>query len=130
MTFATCVQLPRQAQVGAVNHHNGVAAEQAVARHYADQGYPVIARRWRGTAGELDLVFGKGTGFIVVEVKSARSHDQAALRFGARQMSRVSQTAQQFLGQYPSGLNTELRIDLALVDQFGIVATLENVTLQ
>ena len=129
MTHAPNGPQTRKAQVGAVNHHNGVAAEHAVARHYADQGYPLVAERWRGDAGELDLVFAKGTGLIVVEVKSAPSHDQAALRFGASQMQRVCQTAQQFVGQYPAGLDTEMRIDLALVDQFGVVATLENVTL-
>ena len=114
---------------GAVSHYNGMAAEDCAARHYANMGMPLVTKRWRGDSGELDLVFENGDGFVIVEVKSARSHEQARTRFGARQIQRVCQTAQQFIGDCPMGLNTEIRIDLATVDGTGQVATIENITL-
>lgn len=112
-----------------MNYQNGMAAEECVSRHYQDLGYPLCASRWRGDGGELDLVFSNGDGFIMVEVKSAATHDQARHRFRARQLHRVSQTAQQFAADCPAGLDTEMRIDLALVDAMGRVAIIENVTL-
>ncbi len=114
---------------GATSHHNGLAAEDCAARHYANLGFPLVAKRWRGDSGELDLVFENGDGFVIVEVKSAKSHEQARSRFGAQQIQRVCQTAQQFIGDCPHGLNTEIRIDLATVDGTGQVETIENITL-
>ena len=113
---------------GAVSYHNGLAAEDCVARHYVGMGHPLVAKRWRGDSGELDLVFENGDGFIIVEVKSAKSHEQARTRFGAGQIQRVCQTALQFIGDCPKGLNTEIRIDLGMVDRTGQVATVENIT--
>ena len=113
---------------GAVNYHNGLAAEDCVARAYVDQGARLVARRWRGDAGEIDLIFDHAGMFVMVEVKSAATHDQASLRFGPRQIQRVSQSAEQFLASQPNGADAQMRIDLALVDQTGQVAVIENVT--
>lgn len=41
---------------GSVAYHSGVAAENSVARHYADRNHEIAARRWRGRAGEIDLI--------------------------------------------------------------------------
>ena len=41
---------------GQVSYLSGVSAEDQVARRYARTGHVILARRWRGRAGELDLV--------------------------------------------------------------------------
>jgi putative endonuclease len=86
----------------------------------------VAARRWRGPSGEIDLILHDGDGFIFVEVKKARKHDQAAERLSQRQMSRIAMAAQEFVGTCPRGSLTDMRFDLALVDGQGQVKVIEN----
>lgn len=105
---------------------SGVAAEEAVARHYEDSGRVVAARRWRSPWGEVDLIARHGATVIVVEVKKARSLDLAAHRLSRRQMDRLCAAAQAFCEGEPKGSLTDLRFDLALVDGMGRVAVIEN----
>ena len=46
----------RRTERGLRSHLSGLAAEEAVARQYDGAGRPVCARRWRGSAGEIDLI--------------------------------------------------------------------------
>ena len=55
--------------VGRKNFYDGLAAEAGVERRYCDSGGKVVARRWRGAAGEVDLIIRKGAELIFVEVK-------------------------------------------------------------
>lgn len=65
----------------------------------------------------------------MVEVKSGPTHDKASEHFQARQMHRVFQTAIEFVAGQPLGLNTDMRVDLALVDQSGHVKVIENISM-
>ena len=111
---------------GARNHHAGQAAEESVLRHYMQLGYGLLARRWRGFGGELDLVLRNGDGVVFVEVKKSRCFDRALALLGRAQMHRIFQTAEQYLGTCPAGLNTQSRLDIALVNSFGEVRIVEN----
>ncbi|MEM9247720.1 MAG: YraN family protein [Pseudomonadota bacterium] len=106
--------------------HAGSAAEDCVARHYADAGLCIAERRWRGTCGEIDLVAEEGDGFVFVEVKRARSFAEAAERVTSRQMQRIMNTALEYIARRPSGLDTPMRFDVALVDGMGRVEVVEN----
>ena len=44
-----------------------------MARDYAGRGHATAALRWRGAAGEIDLIALDGEGLIFVEVKRADS---------------------------------------------------------
>ena len=111
---------------GRVAHHGGLAAEEVVARHYERRGVALVEARWRGEAGEIDLVLRDGAALVMVEVKQARDHDRAARALGPRQAERVLAAAAEYLGTQPGGQLTEMRIDLALVDRAGRVAIVEN----
>lgn len=108
------------------NYQAGLAAEDSALRHYAQAGYALLARRWRGFQGELDLVMQHGADVVFVEVKKSRSFDQAVARLGHGQMARIWQTAEQFLDTQPLGLNTPARVDVALVNTYGQVHVIEN----
>lgn len=112
---------------GAVSYHGGLAAEDSVARVYAETGHTIEVRRWRSPAGEIDLIAKKGGTFVFVEVKQARDFTAAVERIGARQLSRIARSAEAFLGAQPRGTNSEARIDVALVDAKGFVEIIENV---
>jgi len=111
---------------GAVSYHAGLAAEDQVARHYSCSGRPIAARRWRGSAGEIDLIARDGAEVIFIEVKKSTSHAEAALHLTERQMRRIYTAASEFLGGEPFGQLTEVRFDVALVDQAGRIEVLEN----
>lgn len=111
---------------GKRNDQAGRAAEEAVARHYENLGLTPAVRRWRGQAGEIDLICRAGAEVIFVEVKSARDHATAASRLSARQMTRILTAGAEFLADEPAGELTPCRFDVALVDQIGRVHILEN----
>lgn len=111
---------------GRTNYHAGLAAEDQVAQLYDRSGQTIIARRWRGPGGEIDLIAQSGAEIIFVEVKKARSHAIAAERVTQRQMARIYASAECFLGGQPAGQNTPVRFDVALVDGTGRIEVLEN----
>ncbi len=111
---------------GAVNHQAGAAAESSVVRDYDRRGRAVSHRRWRGQAGEIDLIAREGEGYVFVEVKKARSFDEAVLRIGRRQMDRIIAAACEFLGTVPGGMLAAMRFDVALVNARGEVRIIEN----
>ena len=108
-------------------YHSGLAAEERVSAHYARQGHELAGARWRGKAGEIDLVLRKGGEVVFVEVKQARSLQAASFRLSERQLGRVCAAAEEFLAGEPGGLATPARVDLALVGGTGEVEIVENV---
>lgn len=111
---------------GMVSYLAGMAAEEAVAGDYARRGHEVAARRWRGSGGELDLVFRDGEGLIVVEVKKARDFARAAARLTRAQLQRIYGAVSEYVAGEPRGQLTDVRLDLALVDGTGRVRIMEN----
>lgn len=108
------------------NHLAGLAAEASVLQHYLAAGYALLARRYRGLRGEIDLVLARGASVIFVEVKKSRSFDAALARLGAAQIARIFDTASEFLGTQPQGQDTDTRFDVALVNAHGEISVIEN----
>lgn len=115
---------------GRVAYLSGSSAEDCVAREYSRRGYELIAKRWRGTLGELDLVIRDGEKLIFVEVKKSKSFKNAALRLSSRQIQRIFATASEYLAMMPKGQLTEMRFDAAFVDGHGAVKILENALIE
>jgi len=111
---------------GLTSYHAGRIAEDLVAQLYADGGCPVVARRWRGRAGEIDLIARDGAEVIFIEVKQSRTHALAAEHLTPWQMARIYDAAAEFLGGEPAGQLTEVRFDVALVDGTGRIEILQN----
>lgn len=111
---------------GQTNYLAGLAAEQAVAARYVQANHRLMAHRWRGTAGEIDLVFERDGACIFVEVKKSKGFARAAESLGPRQMRRLFEAAGEFLSGQPEGSLTPARFDVALVDQTGDIQLLEN----
>lgn len=86
----------------------------------------LAAKRWRGGGGEIDLVFKDGDLCVFVEVKKSRSWDRAASALRPRQIARLMQAATVFVADEPKGQLTDMRFDVALVDQHGLIEILEN----
>lgn len=111
---------------GAVSHRAGLAAEAAVAAHYLRRGLEVLAQRWRGHSGELDLVLRAGRELVIVEVKKSRRFASAAARVSPRQVARLFDAAAEYLSGMPQGQATPMRFDVALVNVHGEIDIIEN----
>ncbi len=111
---------------GARSYHAGLAAEDQVALHYERTGHVIAARRWRGQAGEIDLIARNGEVVIFIEVKQSRNHARAAEHLTERQFARIYNAAAEFLGGEPAGELTDVRFDVALVDGTGRIEIIAN----
>ncbi|MBS0125532.1 YraN family protein [Thetidibacter halocola] len=111
---------------GSVGHHSGAAAEACIALDYERRGFPIVRRRWRGKAGEIDLIARDGEGLIFIEVKAGRSFDSAVSHLTPRQIARLCSAAEEYLGTQPRGGLTDVRFDVALVDRHGGIRVIEN----
>ena len=111
---------------GSMAFHAGYAAEESVARHYDRGGCAIVARRWRGQGGEIDVIVRDGTEIVFVEVKQGTTHAAAAERIDPRQVRRLFDCAGEFMGSLPDGLNSAVRFDVALVDGTGRIEVIEN----
>lgn len=116
----------RRTYRGAMAYHAGLAAEGRIAQDYERRGFAVARQRWRGSAGEIDLIAHDGSGFIFIEVKQSRSFAGAAQRVSAAQRQRIYQCAEEFLGTQPLGSLTDIRFDVALVNARGETQIIEN----
>jgi len=114
---------------GKISYLAGLAAEDQVAQDYQRRGHKILSRRWRGALGEIDLVTEKDGEVIFIEVKKARSFAHAAERLTARQIKRIYASAEHYIGQLATGLNTACRFDVALVDGLGRIDIRENAIL-
>lgn len=111
---------------GLRSYHAGLAAEEQVAQLYARSGKMLIAKRWRGASGEIDLIMRDGAQVIFIEVKQSRTHAMAAQNLGPRQIARIYAAAAEFIEGQPLGQLTDVRLDAALVDCAGQIKILEN----
>lgn len=118
----------RRARVhrGKVGHLAGLSAEMRISQDYERRGYPLLRSRWRGQGGEIDLIFADGDGLVFVEVKKSRTFDRALERLSRRQILRLFSAAEEFAGTCPLGSLTDMRFDVALMDDRGMVRIMEN----
>lgn len=125
-TWATRPVPPVRHMRGRLAQLSGVLAEDMVARHLEALGLTVLARRWRGTVGEIDLICRDGDCLVFVEVKQAATHADAAQRLGRNQMDRICAAACEYCVAKAGGMDREMRFDVALVDALGRVELLIN----
>ena len=109
-----------------MRYHQGVAAEEAVIRHYTALGAEVLGTRCRTAAGEIDLVFKRAGEVLFVEVKARARHVAAAASLSARHQARLFAAAEIWLAEAGYSTLAPCRFDVATVDGQGTVEELEN----
>lgn len=112
-------------QRGRVAATAGRLAEENVLRLYRQAGAMLLAERWRGRAGEIDLILRDAENIVFVEVKAAATHAEAALRLHPAQMQRIMQAACEYCDTQ-GWAQVPMRFDAALVDGAGRVDLIRN----
>jgi len=93
----------------------GRGAETACAWLLRANGYRLLARRWRGPVGEIDLIARRRRTIVFVEVKARPTLSAALEAVTQRQRLRIEQAAEVFLSQHPKWRNLEVRFDVVAV---------------
>jgi putative endonuclease len=79
------------------------------------KGYRVLARRFRGMRGEIDLVARRGAVLAFVEVKHRPTAAAAAESVTPRQRARIAAAAEEFVAARPRLSGLGIRFDAILV---------------
>ncbi|WP_424969549.1 YraN family protein [Dinoroseobacter sp. S76] len=110
-------------------HLSGLSAEERIERAYLDRGCVLLARRWRGGEGEIDLIFRRGDLLVFVEVKSSSSFARAIESLHWSQVARIQSAAEAFVGVHPELALLDMRVDLAALDGMGRFRVIPNITM-
>ncbi|MFM1814063.1 MAG: hypothetical protein RLZ98_758 [Pseudomonadota bacterium] len=93
----------------------GRLAEFMAALLLMSKGYRVIARRYKGQAGEIDLIAVRGRRLAFVEVKQRQSLEDAATAIGGRQAERIARSAAEWIARHPRYGNHDVGFDAVQV---------------
>jgi putative endonuclease len=106
---------------GQAADQRGRSAEAAAQLALETDGWTILARRCRTSAGEIDLVAEKEGLLAIVEVKARPRLVDAAASLSDRQQARLISATEIILANNPQWGAKGVRFDLLLVDAAGIV---------
>ncbi len=75
------------------------------------KGYRLLARRFGGKGGEIDLIMRRGRGVIFVEVKRRGMMEEALVSITPKKRRLVAARVRQWLAQNPWAMDHDLRVD-------------------
>ncbi|MEM7237909.1 MAG: YraN family protein [Pseudomonadota bacterium] len=112
-------------------HHAGLAAEEAVARHYEAKGATILERRLRTPEGEIDLIAEQGEMIIFVEVKHRKRLGPDS-PITQKQWQRLGLAAEFYMmsGTSMTGATRMCRFDAVIVGPDGTFDVLENARIE
>jgi len=102
-------------------HATGIDAEALACAALVGDGWTVLARRVRTSAGEVDAVAEREGLLAIVEVKRRATLTDAAWALTARQRTRLLGAAEILLAEHPDWGRAGVRFDVLLVDTAGTV---------
>lgn len=79
------------------------------------KGFRILARRFRTTSGEIDLIAKRGRLIAFVEVKARRNLDEARAALTPYGEQRIARAADLWIARHPAALACTLRFDVVLV---------------
>jgi putative endonuclease len=94
----------------------GRRGERAAARHLARRGWTIVATRWRGGGGEIDIVARRGDVLAICEVKVRRAPlGPYGSPVSAAQRERIVAGAHAFIGGHEEFAGHSVHLDLLVV---------------
>lgn len=94
----------------------GAWGESVAALQLEADGYQIVARNWRCSQGEVDLIAQAGEELVFVEVKTRRGRDMGSPEEGltAAKQKKLLKLAQLYVAEHD--LDVDWRIDLIAVE--------------
>jgi putative endonuclease len=93
--------------------HNGLSAESRAAMILVAKGYRILARRFRSSVGEIDIVAGRRHTLVFVEVKARVTYSEAVEAVTEQQRRRIVAAAEFWLAKRPH--DGDIRFDVIVV---------------
>jgi putative endonuclease len=93
----------------------GRRAERIAAWYLRLKGYGILARRFRGPVGEIDLVARRGGTLVFVEVKARSEGDAGLEAVGPKSRARIARAAEAWIARYPAAGAMKLRFDVIVI---------------
>ena len=93
----------------------GRAAEMAAADLMRAGGYTLLAHRFRGPAGEIDLIARRGRTIVFVEVRARPTLEAGAWSVTVEKRRRLVRAAEGWLSRNPQFADFDLRFDVILL---------------
>jgi putative endonuclease len=106
---------------GQIADRRGRTAEDAAYAALERDGWSILGRRLRTSAGEIDMVAEKAGLLAIIEVKARPRLADAAAALSERQQARLVSAADIILADNPHWGLKGVRFDLLLVDAAGVV---------
>lgn len=79
------------------------------------KGYRVLERRYRSSAGEIDLIVKKGKTLVACEIKLRATTEKALLCLTTHQKNRIMRALLLYVGTRPHLAQDDLRLDFFLL---------------
>ncbi|HOY84672.1 MAG: YraN family protein [Candidatus Cloacimonetes bacterium] len=94
--------------------------EDLAAKFLANKGYAIVARNFRASTGEIDIIAIQEDTLVFVEVKTRSKHSirQAMMNVSFTKRKRITLTAQRYVIQHPECVKSRIRFDLVIVLYF------------
>lgn len=104
-----------------LSKQRGDAAEARAEAYLIQQGLKPVARNWRCTLGELDVVMSDAETLVIVEVRarSSTSHGGALASVDARKRGKLMRTALAFVQAHPAWQDAPIRFDVVTIEADG-----------
>lgn len=96
-------------------YQDGLRAETVARFVLRAKGYRILARRYKTSVGEIDIVARRGNVLVFVEVKYRRRLDEALSSLTPSMKGRVVKAARHFIAAYPGYNGHAMRFDLIAV---------------
>ena len=107
-------------------YREGLWAETAAAWRLRLKGYRILARRFKTSVGEIDLVALRGKTLVFVEVKRRASHDEALFAVTPKAQKRIARAAELYRSRHPKLSGHAVRFDIVAVTPLFRIIHLDN----
>ncbi len=112
--------------IHSTNHAVGVQGEDMAAQYLLQQGYNILARRYKTKFGEIDLIVEKEHILCFVEVKIRQSTAEALESITARARTRIEKSALYYLSEHPEMMGRGMRFDVIAIAKPFQITHLDN----
>jgi putative endonuclease len=104
----------------------GRRAEERCLQRLQQQGYQILAHRYRNPAQEIDIVACRETLVLFIEVKARPTLDHGREILSTLSPERYAAAAACFLADHPQYAHHDVRFDAMIVTPNGNIHSIEN----